>query len=98
MVKVLKSWNLWNWRGLILGLAQAAIIGMVIWVSASFSAIAQGAKDGSKSMAEVQKLTYQVDSLKRCEQRQGNTNVKIETDIEWIKATLMRIESKLDKK
>lgn len=97
MVKVLKSWNLWNWRGLILGLAQAAIIGMFVWVASSFTVITQGAKDGTQSMKEVQRLTIQVDSLKRCETDQGKTNVRIETDMKWIKETLIRIEQKIDR-
>ena len=100
MVKVLKTWNLWNWRGLILGLAQAAIIGMVVWVSSSFSSIAQGAKLGRESYRKVTIVENKVDSLATvqsdCQRKQDIVNIGIIKDVDWIKQALIRIENKLD--
>ena len=100
MVKVLKKWNLWNWRGLILGLAQAAIIAMVVWVSTSFSAIAQGAKMGRQSFEKVTIVERKVDSLSvvqsDCQRKQDIVNIGIIKDVDWIKQALIRIENKLD--
>ena len=100
MVKVLKTWNLWNWRGLILGLAQAAIIGMVVWVSTSFSVIAQGAKLGRQSFEKVTVVERKVDSLSvvqsDCQRKQDIVNIGIIKDVDWIKQALIRIENKLD--
>jgi hypothetical protein len=100
MVKVLRSWNLWNWRGLVLGLAQAAIIGMVVWVSSSFSSIAQGAKMGRQSLEKVNKVDQRVDSLAAvqsdCQRKQDVVNIGIIKDVDWIKQSLIRIENKLD--
>ena len=100
MVKVLKTWNLWNWRGLILGLAQAAIIGMVVWVSSSFSCIAQGAKLGRQSFEKVTVVERKVDSLSvvqsDCQRKQDIVNIGIIKDVDWIKQALIRIENKLD--
>ena len=100
MVKVLKKWNLWNWRGLILGLAQAAIIGLVVWVSTSFSVIAQGAKLGRQSFEKVTVVERKVDSLSvvqsDCQRKQDIVNMGIIKDVDWIKQALIRIENKLD--
>lgn len=100
MVKVLKTWNLWNWRGLILGLAQAAIIGLVVWVSTSFSSIAQGAKLGRQSFEKVTVVERKVDSLSAvqsdCQRKQDIVNIGIIKDVDWIKQALIRIENKLD--
>ena len=100
MVKVLKTWNLWNWRGLILGLAQAAIIGMVVWVSSSFLSIAQGAKLGRQSFEKVTVVERKVDSLSvvqsDCQRKQDIVNIGIIKDVDWIKQALIRIENKLD--
>ena len=100
MVKVLKKWNLWNWRGLILGLAQAAIIAMVVWVSSSFSSIAQGAKLGRQSFEKVTVVERKVDSLSvvqsDCQRKQDIVNIGIIKDVDWIKQALIRIENKLD--
>ena len=100
MVKVLRQWNLWNWRGLILGLAQAAIIAMVVWVSSSFSSIAQGAKMGRQSFEKVTIVERKVDSLSvvqsDCQRKQDIVNIGIIKDVDWIKQALIRIENKLD--
>ena len=100
MVKVLKTWNLWNWRGLILGLAQAMIIALVIWVSSSFSAIAHGAKLGRESYRKVMIVEQKVDSLSAiqsdCQRKQDIVNIGIIKDVDWIKKSLERIEKKLD--
>lgn len=100
MVKVLKTWNLWNWRGLILGLAQAAIIGLVVWVSTSFSSITQGAKLGRQSFEKVTVVERKVDSLSAvqsdCQRKQDIVNIGIIKDVDWIKQALIRIENKLD--
>lgn len=98
MVKVLKSWNLWNWRGLILGLAQTAIIALVVWVYASFSAISHGAMAGNESLRKMENVEQQIDSLKRCENTQETVNARMDTDMKWIKESLVRIEQKIDRK
>lgn len=99
MVKVLKKWELWNWRGLILGLTQVLIIALVAWVFTSASTIAQGAKLGRQSYEKVQKVEQKVDSIaevqRGCEKKQDIINIGIIKDVEWIKQSLIRIENKL---
>lgn len=100
MAKILKQWNLWNWRGMILGLAQALIIAMSIWVVASYKAIAQGARDGRQSLKKVEQVDQKVDSVAKvqqgCKREQDIINIGIIKDVEWIKQSLIRIENKLD--
>lgn len=98
MVKSLKDSGLWNWRGLVLGITQAAIIGLFVWMTTAFTEISKGANQGNRSIVEIEKLSYQVDSLKKYNLIQEQRSLKVENDIDWIKQALIRIEDKVDKK
>lgn len=100
MAKLIKSLDLWNWRGLLLGIAQALIITLCIYAVTSYKAIAQGARDGRQSLKKVEKVEQKVDSVilvqQVCERKQDVINIGIIKDVDWIKQSLIRIENKLD--